>query len=87
MDTQEKNFVAGINLQEPTQEWVKASWGVNIKSFGEWMAKQIKDDPNLEWINLEVCKSGRNGKLYMHRVMPKQDKQPARQPANAMPWE
>jgi|GEM_PF-4399627 hypothetical protein len=89
MEDQEKVFVEGIKINQPSQSFVKASFGINLASFGAWVQKELEKDPTVEWFNIEFKESGRTGKPYAERVMPraKEDRPPARQPEpSVIPW-
>jgi hypothetical protein len=89
MNGEEKNFVNGMMVKLPDSnapDFVKLKISLKLDELGPWIAAQKKNDPSLEWINIEV-KEGRSGKWYAERNMWKPDTsaQPAQQPARQPP--
>lgn len=46
---------------ENAPSWKIGNASINIKQFREWMGAYIKENPNEEWVNMEmlVAKSGK----------------------------
>ncbi|MFZ8880180.1 MAG: hypothetical protein ACO2YL_11045 [Paracoccaceae bacterium] len=69
--SEEKNFVEGMIVKLPDDnapDFVKLKLSLKLDELGAWIGTQKKEDPSMEWINIEI-KEGRSGKWYAERNM------------------
>ena len=88
--SEEKVFVDGMIIKsksEGTPDWVKEKISLKLDEFGAWVAAQKKEDPSLEWINIDI-KQSQGGKLYAERDMwkPTAPKMEAPTQSDDIPW-
>jgi len=86
--SEEKQFVDGLIIKHPgdnAPDFVKAKLSFKLDEFKDWVSKCVKEDPTLEWLNVEI-KESRGGKLYAERNTWKpQESAPAASTAD-VPW-
>lgn len=90
--SEEKNFVDGLLVKLPDEnvpDFVKLKLSIKLDEFGPWVSAQKANDPNIEWLNIEI-KEGRSGKWYAERNMwkPSDDSKPAASASSTqdVPW-
>jgi len=88
--SEEKNFVDGMIVKLPDSnapDFVKLKLSLKLDELGPWISTQKKNDPDMEWINIEI-KEGRSGKWYAERNMwkPSEDTKPPASSTQDVPW-
>ena len=67
--TEEKDFVQGMLVKRPHEnapDFIKASISIKRDEFKEWFGGVVKDNPDDEWVNIDI-KESRKGNLYAER--------------------
>jgi hypothetical protein len=60
--SEDKKFIDGFFVKEPTRDFIKCSISIKKADFADWFRKELKTSDD-DWINIDV-KEGKSGKWY-----------------------
>ena len=89
--SEEKDFVQGMLVKRPHEnapDFIKASISIKRDEFKEWFGGVVKDNPDDEWVNIDI-KESQKGTLYAERDTwkpEKKDSAPAAKETDDIPW-
>tara|TARA_R110001606_G_scaffold239499_1_gene387683 strand:- start:2691 stop:2984 length:294 start_codon:yes stop_codon:yes gene_type:complete len=70
--TEDKKFIDGFFVKEPTRDFIKCSISIKKADFADWFRNELKTSDD-DWINIDV-KEGKSGKWYAEQNMWRPDK-------------
>tara|TARA_R110000851_G_scaffold238681_6_gene391461 strand:- start:474 stop:767 length:294 start_codon:yes stop_codon:yes gene_type:complete len=70
--TEDKKFIDGFFVKEPTRDFIKCSISIKKADFTDWFRNELKTSDD-DWINIDV-KEGKSGKWYAEQNMWRPDK-------------